>query len=46
MPDAGQAFRTPVTGVTVDATYVIAGVLALLLLAYLVATLLKPEWFG
>lgn len=29
-----------------DATYLIAGVLALLLLVYLVATLLKPEWFG
>jgi len=29
-----------------DLTYVIAGVIALLLLGYLVATLLKPEWFG
>lgn len=29
-----------------DATYVIAGLVALLLLGYLVATLLKPEWFG
>ncbi len=29
-----------------DLTYVIAGVVALLLLVYLVATLLRPEWFG
>ncbi len=29
-----------------DATYVLAGLVALLLLGYLVATLLKPEWFG
>jgi K+-transporting ATPase KdpF subunit len=29
-----------------DLTYVIAGIVALLLLIYLVATLLKPEWFG
>ncbi len=28
------------------ATYAIAGLVALLLLVYLVATLLKPEWFG
>lgn len=27
-------------------TYAIAGLVALLLLVYLVATLLKPEWFG
>ena len=33
-------------GVKMDATYALAGVIALLLLAYLVATLLKPEWFG
>jgi len=29
-----------------DATYWIAAGIALLLFAYLVATLLKPEWFG
>lgn len=29
-----------------DMTYVIAGIVALLLAIYLVATLLKPEWFG
>lgn len=29
-----------------DATNLLAGVVVLLLLAYLVATLLKPEWFG
>jgi K+-transporting ATPase KdpF subunit len=29
-----------------DATYLIAGAVALLLLVYLVASLLKPEWFG
>jgi K+-transporting ATPase KdpF subunit len=28
------------------AIYLIAGVVALLLLGYLVATLLQPEWFG
>ncbi|MCU0509191.1 MAG: potassium-transporting ATPase subunit F [Anaerolineae bacterium] len=28
------------------ATYAIAGIVALLLLLYLVATLLNPEWFG
>jgi K+-transporting ATPase KdpF subunit len=28
------------------ATYAIAGIVALLLLVYLVATLLNPEWFG
>ncbi len=27
-------------------TYLIAGIVALLLLVYLVASLLKPEWFG
>jgi K+-transporting ATPase KdpF subunit len=26
--------------------YIIAGVLALLLIVYLVLALLKPEWFG
>jgi K+-transporting ATPase KdpF subunit len=29
-----------------ETTYILAGTIALLLLAYLVATLLKPEWFG
>ena len=29
-----------------DATYVLAGVIALALLIYLLAALLKPEWFG
>lgn len=29
-----------------DGAYASAGVIALLLLGYLVATLLKPEWFG
>lgn len=29
-----------------DATYWIAALVALLLLGYLVASLLKPEWFG
>lgn len=29
-----------------DVTYLLAGVVALLLLGYLAATLLKPEWFG
>lgn len=28
------------------ATYVITGLIALALLAYLVLALLKPEWFG
>jgi K+-transporting ATPase KdpF subunit len=32
--------------VSVNVMYVIASVIALILLAYLVATLLKPEWFG
>lgn len=30
---------------TMDAIYAIAGVIALVLLGYLGATLLKPEWF-
>jgi K+-transporting ATPase KdpF subunit len=30
----------------VTTLYLIAGVLALALLAYLVLALLKPEWFG
>jgi len=29
----------------VNTTYLIGGLLALLLLVYLVASLLKPEWF-
>ena len=29
-----------------NATYLIGGAIALLLLGYLVATLLKPEWIG
>jgi K+-transporting ATPase KdpF subunit len=29
-----------------NALYGIAGIIALALLAYLVAALLKPEWFG
>lgn len=29
-----------------DLTYVMVGAVALLLLGYLAATLLKPEWFG
>jgi K+-transporting ATPase KdpF subunit len=29
-----------------ETTYILAGVIALLLLLYLVATLLRPEWFG
>jgi len=28
-----------------DVTYLLSGVVALLLFGYLVATLLKPEWF-
>ncbi len=29
-----------------DVTYLLVGAVALLLLVYLGATLLKPEWFG
>ena len=29
-----------------NVVYLIAGVVALALLAYLILTLLKPEWFG
>jgi K+-transporting ATPase KdpF subunit len=29
-----------------DITYAIAGAVTLILLVYLVASLLKPEWFG
>jgi K+-transporting ATPase KdpF subunit len=48
LPGDVQALREPgaAAGVNVNATYLIAGVVALLLLGYLVASLLKPEWFG
>jgi K+-transporting ATPase KdpF subunit len=46
MLGAGRHLRSPAEGVNVDLTYVVAGVVALALLVYLVATLLKPEWFG
>jgi K+-transporting ATPase KdpF subunit len=29
-----------------NALYVIAGIIALILLVYLVLAMLKPEWFG
>jgi len=29
-----------------DAHYILAGIIALFLLIYLLAALLKPEWFG
>ncbi len=42
----GRAREERPARLRMNVTYLAVGVAALLLLVYLVATLLKPEWFG